>query len=75
MDGTLTRNGGSTVLNLLTSDGAISVVFPAFLTGEQYATLFESIREYSDSRFQLRERIAVLAEEWGMEASFEDDAS
>ena len=73
MDSTLTRSG-STVLNLLTKDGAISVVFPAFLTEEQYAKLFESIREYSDSRLELKVHIAMLANEWGLDASFEDGA-
>jgi|GEM_PF-4442312 hypothetical protein len=71
---TLTRTGGSTVLNFLTRDGAISVVFPAFLAREQYDNLFECIREHSDSRFELREHIAMLASEWGLEASFEDGA-
>jgi hypothetical protein len=58
----------------LTSEGTISVVFPAFLAREQYDKLFESIREHSDSRFELREHIAMLANEWGLEASFEDGA-
>ena len=72
MDESLTRRGGSTVLNLLTGEGALSVVFPAFLTGEQYARLFESIHDYSDSRFELKHHIAMLANEWGLDASFED---
>ena len=72
MNETLTRTGGSTVLNLLTDDGAMSVVFPAFLTGEQYEMLFEAIREHADSRFGLREHIAMLAKDWGLDASFED---
>ena len=75
MDETLARTGGSTVLNLLTRDGAMSVVFPAFLTGEQYTKLFESVREYSDSRFELKVHIALLANEWGLDASFEEGAT
>ena len=67
-------DGGSTVLNLLTRDGATTVVFPAFLTEEQYAKLFESIHDYSDSRFELKHHIAMLATEWGLDASFKDGA-
>jgi hypothetical protein len=62
----------TTTLNLLTRDGAVTVTLSALLSGEQYAKLFESIRDYSDSRFELREHIAMLGNEWGLDASFED---
>ncbi len=66
MSETLTRQG-STTLNLLTRDGAISVTFPGYLTGEQYAKLYECVVE-CDTKQALRECIAMVANEWGIEA-------
>lgn len=73
MGETLTR-GGSTTLSLLTRDGAVTVTFQGYLTSAQYAKLFESIQQYSDSAIELKERIAMLANEWGLEATVENGA-
>ena len=62
----------STTLNLLTRDGAVTATFSATLTTSQYETLFESIHDYSDSAIELKERIATLANEWGIDASVDD---
>jgi hypothetical protein len=64
----------TTTLNLLTRDGAVTVAFAAYLTGAQYMKLFESIRDYSDSGTELRERVAMLANEWGIDATVDDGA-
>jgi len=62
------KNSSSTTLNLLTRDGAVTVTFSTHLTGEQYTKLFDSIRDYSESGFELKERISMLANEWGVDA-------
>ena len=66
------RVSESTVLNLLTRDGAITANFFAVLTAPQYARLFECIQEHSESRLELKERIAMLANEWGLDAMVDD---
>ena len=65
MNETLTRRG-STPISLLTRDGAVTVTFEAYLTGEQYAKLLDCIRDYSETRQELTERIAMAANEWGI---------
>lgn len=67
MSETLTGQG-STILNLLTRDGAVTVTFEGYLTGEQYAKLYDCIRDYSETRQELTERIAMVANEWGIKA-------
>ena len=54
MSDTLTQQG-STTLNLLTRDGAVTVTFPGYLTGEQYAKLYDCIRDHSETRQELTE--------------------
>ena len=71
MSETLTRRGGTT-LNLLTRDGAITVTFEGYLTSAQYAKLYDCIRDYSETRQQLTERLAMVASEWGMKAIVDD---
>jgi hypothetical protein len=56
----------STTLNLLTREGAISFTFSARLTAEQYARLYDSVHD-CDTRKELRECIATVANEWGIE--------
>jgi hypothetical protein len=62
----------STALNLLTREGAVSATFSAMLTTPQYAKLFGCIQEHSESRLELKERIAMLANEWGIDAMVRD---
>jgi hypothetical protein len=72
MDSQTLTNSGATTLNLLTRDGAVTVTFSTHLTGEQYTKLFDSIRDFSESRSELKERIAMLANEWGLDALADD---
>jgi hypothetical protein len=50
----------------LTREGAISFAFSARLTAEQYARLYDSVHD-CDTRKELRECIAIVANEWGIE--------
>ena len=63
---------GTTTLNLLTRDGAVTVTFSTHLTGEQYTRLFDAIRDHSESGVELKERIAMLTNEWGLDARVDD---
>ena len=71
MSETLARTGNTT-LNLLTRDGAVAVAFPGYLTGEQYGKLYDCIRDYSETRQELTERIAMVANEWGVTAIIDE---
>lgn len=59
------------MLNLLARDGAVSVTFSASLTTEQHAKLYDCIHE-CDTQLELRECIAMVANEWGIEAIVDD---
>ncbi|MBC7855799.1 MAG: hypothetical protein IAF94_20420 [Pirellulaceae bacterium] len=61
----------STSLNLLTRDGAVAVSFPVRLTGKQYAKLHDCLHECGTKQ-ALRECIAMVAKEWGIEAIIDD---
>ena len=71
MSDTLTQQG-STTLNLLTRDGAVTVTFPGYLTGDQYCKLYDCIRDYSETRQELTERIAMVAKEWEVTAIIDE---
>ena len=64
-------SGVHTSLKLLARDGAVSVAFSAKLTEEQYDTLFERVNECG-TRQELREHIAMLANEWGIKTIVDD---
>jgi hypothetical protein len=62
----MTRQQEGTTLNLLTREGAVTVSYPVELTEEQYAKLYECVSE-CDTKQELRECIAMIANEWGIE--------
>jgi hypothetical protein len=57
----------STTLNLLTRDGSVTVTFPMELTEEQYAKLYALVVD-AQTREELKDRIAMVANEWGVNA-------
>jgi hypothetical protein len=60
-----------TTLNLLASDGAVAVTFAARLTADQYARLYQCIGD-AETVEMLRDRLAMVANEWGMAAIIDD---
>jgi hypothetical protein len=58
-----------TVLNLLTSDGAVQVAFTTELTAKQYDLLLEVVEEASSPQ-QLREFLQEWASGQGLAVSF-----
>ena len=61
----------TTTLNLLTREGAVTVTYAAKLTEAQYARLHECVIE-CDTKQQLRDLIAIVANEWGVKAIIDD---
>jgi hypothetical protein len=64
-------SGVHTSFQLLTRDGAVSVSFSTKLSASQYDTLYECVSDCG-TRGELREHIAMLANEWGITAIVDD---
>jgi hypothetical protein len=54
-----------TLLNLLTSDGAIAVAFSDILSPEQYESVYECVAAIGDAD-EMRKCINELAAKWGI---------
>jgi hypothetical protein len=67
----MTPERAQTTLHLLARDGAVAITFSTKLTAEQYDTLYAFVMD-THTRQELRERIAMAANDWGIPAIVDD---
>jgi hypothetical protein len=64
LDSTLTMSTPTTILHLLTRDGAVTATFTPPLNSEQYDRLLAEV-DAGDTREKLTELLSSLARSWG----------